>query len=56
MAGNMTLSEKLDENEAQKLREFENNAGKTTSKPPAEKTVEKTKGIQSKQNKCIEDI
>jgi len=39
----------------EQLREFEKSAGKTTSKLPAEKTVEKTKETDSKQTEEIKD-
>jgi len=49
------VDQKLIDKTLEQLREFENNAGKTTSKPPAEKTVEKAKQTDSKQTEEIKN-
>ena len=49
------VDQELIDKTLEQLREFENNAGKTTSKPPAEKTVEKAKETDSKQTEEIKD-
>ena len=43
------VDQELIDKTLEQLREFEKNAGKTTSKPPAEKSVEKTKGTDTSQ-------
>ena len=49
------VDQKLIDKTLEQLREFENNAGKTTSKPPAEKTVENAKQTDSKQTEEIKN-
>jgi len=49
------VDQELIDKTLEQLREFEKNAGKTTSKPPAEKSVEKTKGTDTSQFETTPD-